>query len=39
VAVRTDGSWPFEIADCRLEIGQACILVRLQDAGTDFGAN
>jgi hypothetical protein len=29
---------PFKTADCRLETGQVCILLRLQDAGVDFGA-
>jgi hypothetical protein len=29
---------PFETADFRLGIRQACILARLQDAGADFGA-
>ena len=29
--------WPFETADWRLEIGRDCVLIRLQDAGTDVG--
>jgi hypothetical protein len=30
--------FPFQIADCRLAVGQACMLIRLQDVGADFGA-
>ena len=34
--VQTD--LPSSIADCRLEAAQACVLIRIRDAGTDFGA-